>query len=316
MLRRRAAALASVALVAALVGPSPARAVGAVLLPDLRQAPVGCAGGHTGDPSRCVDWDVCAVADPAGPNGPCVQAAPIGAVRLRFTTSVDNIGDGPLLVHGTRPSADQPRMTARQAFQSAVDRSIPMTYAAAQHAIPATLYYEPAPTHEHWHLLGFERFQLRTPSGDAVVTDRKTGFCLGDRYAVKEALANRPSDAATPEGELAAFLRKNRCGHHAPEALTVVQGISVGAGDDYTYKVDYQWLDISTVPSGVYDVVNVVNGDRTLVEKSYRNNASSMAVSIRWPGGATTPPTTITQPPEVRLLRNCPGAERCASPRG
>lgn len=314
MLRRRGASLAAVALVAALAGPSPARA-GTVLLPDLRQAPVGCPGGHTGDPARCADWDVCPVLDPAGPNGPCVQGAPIGAVRLRFTTSVDNVGDGPLLVHGLRPGTDQPRMTARQAIQSAVDRSIPMTYAAAQHPVPAALYYEPAPTHEHWHLLGFERYQLRTPSGDAVVTDRKTGFCLGDRYATADVLANRPS-AGTAEGGLAAILRKNRCGHHEPDALAVVQGISVGAGDAYGHEVDFQWLDISKVPSGVYDVVNVVNGDRTLVEKDYRNNASSMAVSIRWPGDATTPPATITRPPEVLVLRNCPGSERCASSLG
>ncbi|TQM79089.1 lysyl oxidase [Saccharothrix saharensis] len=314
-MRRHVALVATGVLVAALVGPSHAQAVGLVLLPDLRQAPVGCAGGFAGDPAGCVDWDVCPVADAAAPNGECVATGPIGAVRLRFTTSADNVGDGPLLIHGSRRDTGQARMTARQAFQSAVDGSVPMTFEQAQQAIPTTLYYEPAAAHQHWHLLGFEHFQLRSRSGETVVVDRKNGFCLGDRYPTADRLPHRPADGLSPEGRLAAFLRENRCGHHAPEALTAMQGISVGYGDDYLHTVDFQWLDITAVPSGVYDVVNVVNGDRTLTEKSYSNNASSMAVSIRWPGGATRPPATITQPPEVRMVRNCPGTAQCATSR-
>jgi len=313
MMRRHGALVTTALLVAVVVGPSHAQAVGKVLLPDLRQAPVGCRGGFSGNSSWCVDWDVCPVADPAAPNGECVQVGPIGAVRLRFTTSADNIGDGPLLIHGSRSDAGQREMTARQAFQSAVDGSIPMDYAQAQRPIPATMYYEPTVTHEHWHLLGFEHFQLRARSGATVVTDRKNGFCLGDRYGVDDQLPNRPTVDEGPAGRLATLLRQNRCGHHSPEAMSVVQGISVGAGDDYPHTVDFQWLDITKVPSGVYDVVNIVNGDRTLVEKSYANNASAMAISIRWPGNAVDPPATITIPPQVRLIRNCPGAEQCAT---
>ncbi|MFI9009100.1 lysyl oxidase family protein [Actinosynnema sp. NPDC053489] len=315
MVRRHAILLASVVLASVAVGPSPASASGTVLLPDLRQAPVGCAGGYTGDPKRCVDWDLCPVADATAPSGECAWSGPIGAVRLRFTTSVDNVGDGPLLIHGSRGDRGQPRMTARQAFQSAVDGSIPMAFEQAQRDLPTTLYYEPAASHQHWHLLDFEHFQLRTPSGEAVVTDRKTGFCLGDRYATADRLANRPTDGASAQGRLAAFLRENRCGHRTPDALTVAEGISVGYGDDYLHTVDFQWLDISRVPSGRYDVVNVVNEDRSLLEKSYANNASSISISIRWPDGATTPPATITHPPEIRLLRACPGTDRCTTPR-
>jgi hypothetical protein len=315
MTRRHGALAAAAVLAVVSAGPSSARADASALLPDLRQAPVGCAGGFTGDPAGCADWDVCAVADPAAPNGECLRTGPIRAVRLRFTTSADNIGDGPLLIYGSRPDAGQVRMTARQAFQSAVDGSIPMAYEQAQRTLRATLYYEPAASHEHWHLSGFERFELRAQSGDTVVADRKTGFCLGDRYETADRLPNRPAGDTGPQGALAAYLRENRCGHHAPEALGVAQGISVGYGDDYLRTVDFQWLDITAVPSGVYDVVNVVNGDRALAEKSYANNASSMAVSIRWPDNATTPPATITRPPEVRMVRNCPGSDRCATRR-
>ncbi|QFZ18242.1 lysyl oxidase family protein [Saccharothrix syringae] len=309
-MRRHMPLFAAVVLVAALTGPSAARATGSVLLPDLRQAPVGCGGGHRGDPARCSDWDVCVVADASAPNGDCGGSGE--AVRLRFTTSADNVGDGPLLIYGSRPDTREPTMSARQAFQSSVDGRIPGSYAEAQNPIPARMYYEPAPSHTHWHLLDFEHFQLRTPNGQVVVADRKTGFCLGDRYRVRDHLANRPENLGGPAGELAEYLRQNRCGHHAPEALEVVEGISVGYGDDYLHTVDYQWLDLTRVPSGVYDVLNVVNGDRSLVEKSYDNNASSVAISLQWPGGATEPPERITSPPVVKLLRSCPGKDRCA----
>jgi hypothetical protein len=161
--------------------------------------------------------------------------------------------------------------------------------------------------------MGFERYWLRTSAGDAVVADRKNGFCLGDRYDTHDAdtLSGLPRDGDA--AVLARYLRGNMCGHHQPLARDVVLGISVGRGDHYKYDVDFQWLDITTVPSGVYDLVNTVNADRTLLETDYTNNSSSIAVSIRWPGGVRTAPDVVTAPPEVRLLRSCPGRSRCAS---
>ncbi|MEJ2854264.1 MULTISPECIES: lysyl oxidase family protein [unclassified Saccharothrix] len=285
------------------------------LLPDLRQAPVGCPGGTARDPGQCRDWDVCLVEDPLAANGRCLSTGPAGAVRLRFTTSADNVGDGPLVIYARRSSPSDAVMRARQAFQSGVDRSIPDSYESAQRDLPATVYYEPAATHEHWHLLDFEHFMLRTPEGETVTADRKNGFCLGDRYAARDAreLPARPKDQSSPEGQLALFLRENTCKRGQPGALDVKQGISVGSGDDYDYEVDFQWLDLTHVPSGVYDVVNVVNEDRALVEKDYDNNASSLAISLQWPGDATTPPAVITTPPRVTVLRSCPGEIRCAA---
>ncbi|MEV0675607.1 lysyl oxidase family protein [Actinosynnema sp. NPDC050436] len=308
---RKFKAAAAAALTAAALGGAPASE--GPLLPDLRQAPVGCPGGTSDDPARCEAWDVCMVADRSAPNGTCLQSGRAGGVRIRFTTSVDNVGDGPLLIYGKRASTKTPTMTSRQAFQSSRDGSIPESYDQAGNPIPATMYYEPAPAHTHWHLMDFERFQLRKPDGTTLVQDRKNGFCLGDRYAVRDAdeLAHAPRNPDSAEGLLAEFLRENRCRHHEPRALEVVEGISVGSGDDYKYDVDYQWLDLTDVPSGVYDVVNMVNVDRSFLEKSYANNASSIAISVQWPGGLGRP-AVISKPPKVELLRSCPGQERCA----
>jgi hypothetical protein len=282
------------------------------LLPDLRQAPVGCPGGYGGDPAKCADWDVCMVADASAPSGKCVTHGRIAAVRLRFTSSEDNVGDGPLLLYGHRNSTKKPTMAVRQAFQNVADKSIPDSFATAQRATGTHTYYEPSRSHEHWHLMEFERYQLRTPEGRTLLVDRKNGFCLGDRYTTHDVarlpLLSRQGDAVA----LAKQLRANMCGHHQPSALDVTLGISAGEGDDYRHDVDFQWLDLTTVPTGVYDVVNTVNEGRTLLEKNYANNSSSIAISLRWPGGARTAPKVITAPPEVRLLASCPGRDRCA----
>ena len=286
----------------------------AMLLPDLREAPVGCAGGDGGDPMKCDNWDICMVRDASSANGDCVTSGPIGAVRFRFTTAVDNAGAGPLVVLGQRPDG-QSTMTVRQAFQEGVGGPIPSTYADAQRATAMTMYYEPAKMHEHWHLLGFEHFQLRTLAGGVLVTDRKNGFCLGDRYHTADAdkLANAPhSDGSgAPQNKLTNFLEATNCEHLKPQATSVTEGISVGRGDDYTYDVDFQWLDLTSAPSGTYDIVNTVNADHTILESDYDNDSSSIAISIQWPDGAAKAPAVITTAPTVTLLRSCPGSAVC-----
>ncbi|MEU3622844.1 lysyl oxidase family protein [Amycolatopsis coloradensis] len=283
-----------------------------VLLPDLRQALPGCAGGFSGDVLKCVDWDVCMVIDPAAPNGRCVLPAAARAVRLRFTSSEENIGDGPLLLYGRRGDTAQNRMSVRQALRNAADGSIPPNYDEAQRPTRTFTYYEPAMDHQHWHLMNFERFSLVSKQGKTVVTDRKNGFCLGDRFRVADIdkLGRVPGEFG-PDAELAQRLRANKCRHHEPDALDVVEGISVGSGDDYKYDVDFQWLDITDVPSGTYDLVNTVNDDRTLAETNYDNNSSSIALSIEWPDGAPGLHEVLPRGPVVKFLRGCPGRKRC-----
>ncbi|MFD9741208.1 lysyl oxidase family protein [Umezawaea sp. NPDC059074] len=309
MLRKYGALAGAVVAATVLVSAPRAGAEASPMLPDLRQAPVGCPGGYGGDPVACEAWDVCMVADPALPRGECLKTGPAKAVRIRFTGSVDNIGDGPLLLFGRRDSADEPTMRVRQALQSGVDGPIPDGFASAQRATTAFTYYEPAQSHEHWHLMGFERFQLRTPAGDAVTADRTNGFCLGDRYPSHDVgrLPHTP-EAGTSAGKVADLLHDNTCGHRSPEALDVVEGISVGAGDGHGYDADFQWLDITHVPSGTYDLVQTVNPDRALLEKDYGNNSSSVSISIEWPDDAGP----IQAPPRVEFRRACPGRARCS----
>jgi hypothetical protein len=313
-LRRIRVATVCAAITLASVS-SPVRASEQGLLPDLRQAPVGCSAAYPGDPASCTDWDVCVVTNTAAPNGTCAKSGIGRGVRLRFTTAEENVGEGPLLLYGHRENARSTTMQVRQALQSGQHGSVPTSYAQAQRSTAASMYYEPAPMHQHWHLMGFEHMELRTPDGDTVVTDRKNGFCLGDRYRTADAdlLAHSMRDSNSPEGQLAKYLESNQCGYQDPQALDMIEGISVGGGDVYVFGMDFQWLDITRVPSGVYDLVNTVNADQSLIEARYDNNSSSIAVLVKWPPGARIVPGFITAPPTVTLLRSCPGKQRCAA---
>jgi hypothetical protein len=206
--------------------------------------------------------------------------------RLGFRSAVRNIGRGPLLISGRRASARHEEMTADQVIvhdggPRSVERGV------------GRLRYVTSPDHRHWHLLGFERYELRRVDGRAAVAnDRKTGFCLGDRYRVR----NRELPAAPPNPVIT-----GRCGLGEPGLLQIQEGISVGYGDDYDPTLEGQYVRLTGMPTGRYRLVHRVNGDRGLRETRYDNNAASLLVGLRWQDGR----------PRVRVLRACTASARC-----
>ena len=101
--------------------------------------------------------------------------------RLGFSSAAANVGAGPLTLHGYRESEAAPTMRVDQL----VDRSDGPSRLVRD---VGEMSYIVHPDHKHWHLLGFERYELRDASGaQTLATDRKTGFCLGDRYPVRNA---------------------------------------------------------------------------------------------------------------------------------
>jgi hypothetical protein len=154
------------------------------------------------------------------------------------------------------------------------------------------------PDHHHWHLLGFERYELRKPGRKAPFPrrDRKTGFCLGDRFAIPNA-AKLAGFSSTP-------LQADMCGLGRPDLLSLFTGISVGWGDRYEAHIEGQFIDITGLASGRYELVHRVNTDGKLAELDYANNASSVLFSLRWHDD----PRRV---PAVRVLRSCPASETC-----
>jgi hypothetical protein len=257
------AVAALAALVPAALAASGTERPGAPMLPDLDQEP---PTGLIITPSR-------------------------GGWNLGFRSAARNVGDGPLTITGHRLGHVQKTMTADQTIaRTGGARSVVRAVGA--------LRYVKSPDHQHWHLLHFERYELRRPGArHPLVRDRKTGFCLGDRYTVP-----------TPPDLLARARAKvyaTNCGLERPGLLGVEEGISVGWGDDYAANLEGQYLPLDSLRRGRYLLVHRVNADRRLLESSYANNAASALLRLHWRHGV----------PRITILAVCPDSERCRARR-
>jgi hypothetical protein len=201
-----------------------------------------------------------------------------------FTSAASNVGDGPLIVLGKRATVAEPELRLVQDIRRS-DGSTRTT------PVAAALSYVGSLTHSHWHLLGFMRYELRSVAGGAVLRDKKTGFCLGDRFRTESAI-----------GGTARFTEE--CGKNRPKLLRLREGISVGYGDDYKPHLEGQEFDITSLPPGRYVLVHRVNPRRQLLETDYSNNVASMAFDLSWPRGRK-------QSPRIDVVARCPGTATC-----
>ena len=209
--------------------------------------------------------------------------------RLGFRSAVHNAGTGPLVIRGHRRSVRQRTMTADQLVQ-ADDGSQHVRRAVGR------LHYHRDRDHAHWHLRGFQRYELRGEHGARLgVRDRKAGFCLLDRYNV-DFFTRSPF-----EPEVGAFTHE--CGRFRPRRLAVIEGISVGYGDFYEPHLEGQYVDVTNLPAGRYTLVHRVDADGRLLESERSNNVASALVRIRRsPRGGR---------PRVALINSCPGRATC-----
>lgn len=174
--------------------------------------------------------------------------------RLSFFSRVDNVGLGPV------------EIVARRRTGMRVDQVIRLRGGGVRELRGVgRLRYVRSRAHAHWHLLGFERYELWR--GDRLlVRDRKTGFCLYDRVVVGR-------QRTQPH-----FLRD--CGRGKPNAEEVTAGISPRFGDAYDPWLEGQSLDVHGLPPGIYTLVHRVNADRRLLELRYDNNVARVRIRL------------------------------------
>ena len=113
-----------------------------------------------------------------------------------------------------------------------------------------------SPCHGHYHVIGFASYELLTPTGAMVLTGRKQAFCLEDFTKVD------------PNAGPAKFT----CAY---------QGISKGWSDVYGSYLDCQWLDVTDIAPGNYQLKVTVNAARNLTESHYDNNTAIVPVTIK-----------------------------------
>jgi hypothetical protein len=205
-----------------------------------------------------------------------------GRSILRFTSTAANLGAGALTIVSRRPTAKAP-FSSVQEIRGAGESSRAVR-------LPVQIEYRRSGGHEHFHLLAFERYELRSSDGRILLRDHKAGYCLGDRMKLVT-----KAGAARWTGS---------CGRGRPGALALTQGISPGYADPYDETLDGQSLDITGLASGVYVLVNVVNPARTLRESSFDDNAASVRFVLAKPPA----PAGIAF---VRVLATC-RSDKCS----
>ena len=271
-----------------------------VLARDGRLAIVALDGGHVRSlgPGTAPDWgrwlapepgpgerrdELLPDLDPRAPTDVSVSASG-GRWFLGFDSAVDNVGLGPMWLRGRRPNRGTPLMETTQLVRLTSGR-------LRTHRRLGSMRYTFSPTHIHWHVLDFMRYELRRASDFRLVgRDYKTGFCLGDHYG----------HAGGRVRVARAFFLGN-CGQGQPELLSVEQGNSVGYTDRYPSYYHGQQVEVTRVPAGIYVLVHRANPTRRLRETRLGNNAASVRIRITRSGGR----------PSVRVLRMCEGSDRC-----
>lgn len=104
--------------------------------------------------------------------------------------------------------------------------------------------------HKHYHAFDeFAVYDLRHPDGRLAAEGLKASFCLAD------------SGCFAPNAR-----PRYRCRDLSD------QGISVGCGDLYSSRTPCQWIDVTNVPPGNYQLEVTLNPKRQVPELDFANN--------------------------------------------
>lgn len=198
---------------------------------------------------------------------------------LRFTSSLGNVGRGPLEV---RPNKNQPCPAGEHNSTQILYRDVNSNgrynwrrdVEYVRHRAGCMVFH---PYHDHWHFKASARYTLLDPGADGAVvvsTRRKVSFCLRDSARVPERYG--PSALAMAYGS---------CSRWEP------QGITAGWMDVYQSFLSGQSLRLPRrLADGVYCLHTTVDPLNQLAESDDTNNQSVRALAIRGDRVLVRPP--------------------------
>ena len=117
--------------------------------------------------------------------------------------------------------------------------------------------FEFARCHGHYHYKDFATYTLSAPGGEGVAFGRKQAFCLMD--------IEEYSQSAPPGGG------QFDCGN---------QGISQGWQDIYESYLDCQWIDVTGIGPGDYELTVTVNADHKIAEAGPAPNTVTIPLTL------------------------------------
>lgn len=196
--------------------------------------------------------------------GQIQSGAAKGDYMLQFPSQIDVLSDGgQLQITGNRQDTTVNTMDAYQVVNGA-------------NVLVGALQYNFDPTHNHWHYLALDRYDLRPhtsiPAGSPLPTpigrDQKSGFCLF----------------------VSNTLSSNNCQQDNPLASSVTETIPAGQNDVYTPARDGQFIDIQGIPAGTYELVEWVNADCRLKDTGPKSHTWAQTLNITYPNGTGAAP--------------------------
>jgi hypothetical protein len=229
------------------------------------------------------------LAAPVDPQYPDVGMAPLsdllvgqdqsGRTFLRFSATLVNIGDGPLLIaaHRTVPFRND---------WSVVQRVEDRAGGYSERATNTRLKYA-GDGHDHWHVIGAEAHQLETLKGDIVGGLVKSGFCFFDNVDHATSLPGAPGQPAHTS---------RQCGGQFDRDITM--GLSVGWGDEYQWYLLDQTIEITGVPDGRYRLRAIADPADLFKESNESNNDTWTVVDL----------TTVDGRRQVELIEQGPAS--------
>jgi hypothetical protein len=116
-----------------------------------------------------------------------------------------------------------------------------------------------SPCHGHFHFNDYARYALKDADGNTIAPGHKQAFCLLDS---------------------AIFVDWDPTVRQFPRYGCQFQGISRGWYDSYGSGLDCQWIDVTDVPPGDYELEVRINPERAIAELDYTNNDLRMTVTV------------------------------------
>jgi hypothetical protein len=262
--------------------PSQRHASKTTLLPAIQT--LAPANFHIGDvppiPSNPTGWRFT-------PNGTfsnsCYadETAQFGSRRcLRFDNDIRNTGEGPLILRFAWSPDSLTNNCSMQQEVLASDATV-----TDRDAGPCVFH----PQHAHFHYQNMGVYQLYPVAADGrpgakpAATSGKVGFCTidVDYFTFGAAQPGGPRTYSFPTCNIPNAYSSKSDGPYGPASPPEYMGISAGWGDIYTWDLPAQYIDITTVPDGTYEVVSRSNPDGGMLTSDRGGETGVTCVSIK-----------------------------------
>jgi hypothetical protein len=207
---------------------------------------------------------------------------------LRFNQTIANVGEGPMIMRFGLAGIATP-----DTADNVIVQRISLSDGTFKDEIaPET--YEFHEAHAHLHYRGFGQSILYPWDGTngrgaaPVSVGRKAGFCMIDVQLMEEywgATGNGPRAHTFPFD----CVLPDEIDPAGPQAW-VEQGVAVGWADVYGWNLADQYVDITNVSDGTYELLQIANPNNSVIETTTIDNCTSTVITIS--GDTVTPVST------------------------